>query len=110
MTGSSEAVNNEGGRVYKYNPPSLYVTDAFYDWLMDVSGDLATPEVRSTTLVDRDTWNGISELLSVEGRLLDQKAFNPWLGLYYDECAYWIASGSPAPDPRKVVTLPGSST
>lgn len=93
------------GKVYKFNPPSLYVVDSYYAWLMDVSNDLNASVVRPNAEPNTAAWHRVSALLAVEARLLDQKAFQPWLDIYADECAYWIPSASPAPDPRKVVTL-----
>lgn len=92
-------------KVYKFNPPSLYIVDSFYAWLMEVSADLNASVLRSPAEVNAALWHEVSTLLAVEARLLDQKAFQPWLGLYADECAYWIPSATPAPDPRAVVTL-----
>ena len=42
---------------------------------------------------------------ALESRLLDQQAFEVWLGLLSDECAYWIPSGQPAPDLRQTISL-----
>ena len=81
---------------------SHYVDDAFYagivaaftDWQRDerVVGDPALREA-------------CHALLLREARLLDNLAFDAWLGLFVPECAYW-APGSPQPgDPRKEIAL-----
>ncbi|AKF40841.1 aromatic-ring-hydroxylating dioxygenase subunit beta [Sphingobium sp. YBL2] len=102
---SSAAASERDSKAYKHNPPSLYVDQPYYDWLRDVSSDLGAQEVRPADGIDPALWHRIGALLSVEARLLDQRAYQPWLGLYLDECAYWIPSGMPAPDPRTSVTL-----
>lgn len=96
---------------YRHQPPSLYVVGSFYDWLVDVSADLAQPVVRPDTEdADAPRLREIAQLLTVESRLLDQAAldhaaYTPWLGLFAEECAYWIPAAAPAPDPRRSVTL-----
>lgn len=96
---------------YRHQPPSLYVVGSFYDWLVDVSADLAQPVVRpNTEEADAPRQREIAQLLTVESRLLDQAAldhaaYTPWLGLFAEECAYWIPAAAPAPDPRRSVTL-----
>lgn len=108
MSVASESAGKNGEtvrNVYKFIPPSLYVVDAFYTWLVEVSADLNASILRSPAEVNAALWHQISAMLAMEARLLDQKAFQPWLGLYVDECAYWVPSATPAPDPRAVVTL-----
>lgn len=96
---------------YRHQPPSLYVVGAFYDWLVDVSADLARPVVRPVAdSADAARQREIAQLLTVEARLLDQAAldhaaYTPWLGLFAEECAYWIPAAAPAPDPRQSITL-----
>jgi benzoate/toluate 1,2-dioxygenase beta subunit len=97
-------------RGFNHQPPSLYVVDAFYDWLVEVSADLAQAVVRDAAAVDAARRHAIAQLLSVESRLLDQgagaqAAYEHWLGLYAEECAYWIPAASPAPDPRQSISL-----
>jgi benzoate/toluate 1,2-dioxygenase beta subunit len=91
-----------------HQPPSRYVVASFYDWLMEVSADLAQPVVREAGVdvdVDEVREREIARLLTVEARLLDQGAHSRWLDLFADECAYWIPPAAPAPDPRRKVTL-----
>ncbi len=89
---------------YRYDPPSLYVTDAWYAGLVEVSADLDAPTAHPL-VADPALRQAIGDLLTLEARLLDQKALRPWLDLYSQDCAYWIAPASPAPDPRTGVTL-----
>nr|BAC82527.1 small subunit of terminal dioxygenase in aniline dioxygenase [Frateuria sp. ANA-18] len=99
-----------GQHRYRHQPPSLYVVASFYDWLIDVSADLAQAVVRDPDAVDDARQREIARALTAESRLLDQgalvnEAYEHWLALYAEECAYWIPAGSPAPDPRHAVTL-----
>lgn len=87
-----------------YDPPSHYVIPAYYDWLMSVSGDLDSPVVRPLVKASAHHQE-IVTLLSTEARLLDQHAFDSWLDLYGNECAYWIPSTYPVRDPRTSITL-----
>jgi len=44
-------------------------------------------------------------LLFREARLLDERRFEDWLGLYAPECLLWIPGTVPAGDPREAVTV-----
>lgn len=88
-----------------YDPPSHYVVPAYYDWLMNVSADLNSPALRARTDIVEPLRQELESLLSAEARLLDQHAFDAWLELYSDECAYWIPAAYPARDPRESITL-----
>lgn len=99
-----------GQRSYRHQPPSLYVVGPFYDWLAEVSADLARAALRDPGAVDAAREAEIARLLTVEARLLDQgalahEAYVRWLALFADECAYWIPASVPAADPRRAVTL-----
>ena len=89
---------------FRYEPQSSYVTSSFYDWLTEVSVDWNRAIVRKDP-IDEMRFRAVSHLLFTEARLLDQQAFDTWLGLYVDECAYWIPSDRPASDPRAAITL-----
>ncbi|MDR2852251.1 MAG: hypothetical protein LBV61_04220 [Burkholderiaceae bacterium] len=94
----------------RHQPPSWYVVASFYDWLMEVSADLAQAVVRQSGNIEDARARDIARLLALEARLLDQgaldqAAYTHWLGLYAEECAYWIPGAAPAPDPRHRVTL-----
>lgn len=88
----------------RHQPSSLYLDQAFYGWLAEVSADLQSAVVRApeATAALREE---IVQLLTVESRLLDQRAYDPWLGLFTSECVYWIPSAQPAQDPRSTITL-----
>lgn len=97
-------------REYRHQPPSMYVVASFYDWLVEVSADLAEPAVRALGVVDAVRECEIARLLTLEARLLDQGAhtqlaYTHWLTLYAEECVYWVPAGTPATDPRQAVTL-----
>nr|ACO92655.1 aniline dioxygenase terminal oxygenase component (beta subunit) [Burkholderia sp. JS667] len=97
-------------REYRHQPPSLYVVASFYDWLMEVSADLAEVTMRLPGAVEAAREDEIARLLTLEGRLLDQgahtqQAYTHWLALYTEECAYWVPAGTPAADPRQTITL-----
>ena len=81
---------------------SYYVTDAFYQELVENfsnwQGDdlfIANPGVRDTC----------RQLLEHEARLLDQLRFEEWLGLFAQECAYWVPTTPNAGDPRREVAI-----
>ncbi|MBI2749578.1 MAG: hypothetical protein HYX43_09640 [Burkholderiales bacterium] len=61
-------------REYRHQPPSLYVVASFYDWLMEVSADLAEVTMRLPGAVEAAREDEIARLLTLEGRLLDQGA------------------------------------
>ncbi|HHW2312384.1 MULTISPECIES: aromatic-ring-hydroxylating dioxygenase subunit beta [Pseudomonadaceae] len=88
----------------RYDPPSHYVIPAYYDWLMQASDDLSSA-VRTQENITGPLRHEIESLLSAEARLLDQHAFDTWLEMYSEECAYWIPPAYPARDPRESVTL-----
>jgi benzoate/toluate 1,2-dioxygenase beta subunit len=91
-------------------PASRYVTAQFYDWIMDVSADLNQPVVRPMGSVESAIEHEITQLLTVEARLLDQggrdhAAFTQWIKLFAEQCVYWVPGSGPAADPRHQVTL-----
>ena len=88
----------------RHLPSSAYVDDAYYRWLGEVAGDLARPIIRNAT-VAADTQAALADLLVTEARLLDQQAYETWLSLFSEHCAYWIPATWPATDPRTAITL-----
>lgn len=104
MNGVQDRLPERALGTYRHEPASLYVDSAYYDWLSKVSGDLNAAIIRDGQ-APAETWHDIAQLLTVESRLLDQHAFQVWLGLYANECAYWIPSAHPAPDLRRSITL-----
>ncbi len=90
---------------FSYEPSSHYVIASFYDWLTEVSKDLSLAEIRSEALVDEEIRRQVEQLLAVEARLLDQGAYERWLDLYVEQCAYWIPSEPDAHDLRETVAI-----
>lgn len=97
---SQSAVSTSSAR---YQPSSVYVNDGFYDWLTEVSSDLNQPLIRPQAAPALCA--EIAQLITLESRLLDQQAYDAWLGLLADECAYWIPPSQPAPDLREAISL-----
>lgn len=88
----------------RYLPSSVYLNSAYYGWLTAVSSDLDQPVVRAPD-VTQTLYDEIVQLLTLEARLLDQRAYEKWLDLFTQECVYWIPATNPATDPRGTVTL-----
>lgn len=88
----------------RHLPSSAYVDGAFYEWLSELSVDLNLAIVR-TASVAAAMREEVVQLLTLESRLLDQRAHDAWLALFAAECAYWIPSSQPAQDPRTTITL-----
>ena len=85
--------------------PSLtshYVTDAFYQELVDAFTDWQRDDLLIGDTVERDTFRA---LLEQEARLLDQLRFDAWLALYAPECLYWVPATPEAGDPRRQVAI-----
>lgn len=97
---NSSAANAASAR---YQPSSAYVDGAFYDWLAEVSADLSQPAIRAAAAPELQA--ELTQLLTLESRLLDQNAFDAWLALLSSECAYWIPPSQPAPDLRDTISL-----
>jgi 3-phenylpropionate/cinnamic acid dioxygenase small subunit len=87
-----------------FHPSSVYFDDDYYDWLVSVSDDLSAA-VRRNAEIGVKVSQDISDFLSLEARLLDQKALGEWSSFLDTRCAYWIPSDTPASDPRTQVTL-----
>ena len=85
--------------------PSLtshYVTDAFYQELVDAFTDWQRDDLLIGDTVERDTFRA---LLEREARLLDQLRFDEWLALYAPECLYWVPATPEGGDPRREVAI-----
>ncbi len=87
----------------RYQPSSVYIDNAFYDWLCDVSADFNQTTLRPQA--EPAIAGELTHLLTLESRLLDQQAFDAWLELMSAECAYWIPPSQPAPDLRQTISL-----
>ena len=72
--------------------PSAYVTSEYYQRLYRIAKEWSDPG----SPVSLQLHHEISALLNRECRLLDEGRFEEWLGLFQDQCIYWIPS-DPAP-------------
>jgi benzoate/toluate 1,2-dioxygenase beta subunit len=81
---------------------SWYVGDAFYRDLVAAFTDWAREDRLITDCVLRDRCR---QLLAREARLLDERRFEEWLGLFAPECLYWIPGTPGGGDPRKEVAI-----
>src|SRR5438067_967133 len=85
--------------------PSLtshYVTDAFYQELVDAFTDWQRDDLLIGDTVERDT---VRAMLEREARLLDQLRFDEWLALYAPECLYWVPATPEGGDPRREIAI-----
>ena len=78
-----------------------YVDDAFYEELAVQFADWQREDRRTG---DPATLEQCRGLLYLEARLLDQARFEDWLGLFADECLYWVP-GSPGGDPKREIAI-----
>ena len=80
--------------------PSTYVDDDYYRRLYGIAQDWSNPGPPVATELHYE----ISALLNRECRLLDDGRFEEWLGLFQEQCIYWIPS-DPAPhNPGRTIT------
>lgn len=80
--------------------PSLYLDNAYYDALIAWRDD--APSYGMAT--DADVVASSAALIHHEARLLDSRRFRDWLGLYAQDCVYWVPAERLA-DPRTAVTV-----
>lgn len=81
---------------------SYYITDAFYQALVESFSDWQRDELAVNDPAERDRFR---MLLEKEARLLDQLRFDEWLALYTPECLYWVPTTPTAGDPRREVSI-----
>jgi benzoate/toluate 1,2-dioxygenase beta subunit len=81
---------------------SYYVTDAFYQEVVDAFADWQDDARLIDDPVERDRFRGLVER---EARLLDRQEFEPWLAMYTPECIYWVPTTVDAGDPRREVAI-----
>jgi 3-phenylpropionate/cinnamic acid dioxygenase small subunit len=81
---------------------SYYVSDAFYQELVESFADWQKDELLIGDPLQRDHFRG---LLEREARLLDQQRFDAWLALYTPECLYWVPTTPEGGDPRREVAI-----
>ena len=94
MTGAG--TGHDPSRTSHYVGTDFYrdLVTQFADWQAD-DLEIADPEVRDSC----------RRLLEREARLLDQRRDGDWLGLYADECLYWVPASPSGGDPRREVAV-----
>lgn len=81
---------------------SHYVSERFYDELVENFSDWQ----RQDRVVDDPALGGACRaFLDREARLLDQHRYEDWLGLFADECLYWLPASADGGDPRREVAV-----
>ena len=78
-----------------------YVDDAFYG---ELSAQFSDWQREDRRLVDPALLESGRGFLNLEARLLDQGRFEEWLGLFAEECLFWVP-GSPGGDPKREVAV-----
>ena len=81
---------------------SYYVTDAFYQHLVESFSDWQRDDLLIGDAGERDRFRALIER---EARLLDGLRFDEWLALYAPECIYWVPASPGAGDPRREVAI-----
>jgi benzoate/toluate 1,2-dioxygenase beta subunit len=81
---------------------SYYVTEAFYQTLVDDFTNWQRDELAIADVAERDRFRMLVER---EARLLDQLDFDPWLAMYAPECIYWVPGTPNAGDPRREIAI-----
>ena len=81
---------------------SYYVTDAFYQALVDDFTDWQRDDLAIEDTAERDRFR---MLIEREARLLDQLKFDEWLAMYAPECIYWVPATPEGGDPRREVAI-----
>jgi benzoate/toluate 1,2-dioxygenase beta subunit len=81
---------------------SYYVTDHLYQELVDDFATLREDRPTSEDAVERDV---LRSCIEREARLLDVLQLQSWLGLYADECLYWVPSTANGGDPRREIAV-----
>jgi 3-phenylpropionate/cinnamic acid dioxygenase small subunit len=81
---------------------SYYVTNAFYQEVVESFSDWQRDELAIENPVERDRCR---LLLEREARLLDQLRFDEWVSLYAPECVHWVPATPGGGDPRREVAI-----
>ena len=81
---------------------SFYVTEQFYQELVDDFADWQRDDLAVTDTTERDRFRMLVER---EARLLDRLDFDPWLAMYLPECIYWVPGTPNAGDPRREIAI-----
>jgi benzoate/toluate 1,2-dioxygenase beta subunit len=81
---------------------SMYVTEGFYERLV---ANFADWQDEGRVIDDPTLLEACRAFLHREARLLDQHLYEDWLGLFADECLYWLPATPEGGDPRREVTV-----
>jgi benzoate/toluate 1,2-dioxygenase beta subunit len=81
---------------------SYYITDAFYQELVDGFSNWQRDD---RIIADPNVRDSCRSLLEREARLLDQLRYEDWLALLARECIYWVPSTPNAGDPRREIAV-----
>ena len=81
---------------------SFYITDEYYRRLVADFADWQKDEREVHDLALRDA---VTRLLNKEARLLEERAYEAWLGLYAPECLYWVPATVERGDPRREIAV-----
>jgi 3-phenylpropionate/cinnamic acid dioxygenase small subunit len=81
---------------------SYYVTEPFYQDLVDDFTDWQRDELVVEDAAERDRFR---RLVEREARLLDQLDFDKWLAMYTPECIYWVPGTPNGGDPRREIAI-----
>ena len=96
----SQAAGRDGGRI----APG-YFDLGYYERVWTTVRDWRRmTEIPEDRLPARDDYEAVVRLLHAEARLLDAERLEDWLGLFTQDCAYWLPADNDIGDPRKVVS------
>ena len=80
--------------------PSAYVDAGYYRRLYRIAREWENPGPPVAPALHYE----ITHLLNRECRLLDDGRFEEWLGMFQEECVYWIPSDVKPHDPGRTIT------
>lgn len=89
-------MNGAVGTPVEAAEPALYVDDARYARLWS----LWNAALVSGAAGEFDSAGEISRLLFREARLLDDRHYDQWLGMFAPDCLYWVPNRAEPSDPR----------
>lgn len=78
-----------------------YVDEAFYG---ELAAEFVDWQREDRRIGDTALLESCRSLLHLESRLLDERRFEDWLGLFAAECLFWVP-GSPGGDPRREIAV-----
>jgi benzoate/toluate 1,2-dioxygenase beta subunit len=81
---------------------SFYISNDYYQRLVE---DFAGWQTDAREVHDLNLRDACRRLLDKEARLLDERRYDDWLGLYAPECLYWVPSTVEGGDPRREIAV-----